>query len=47
MNNLIRPIERSRSWDAFGDFDDLMNGFFRAPLWLPGVRATPGYRRST
>ncbi len=31
MNNLIRPIERNRGWDAFGDFDDLMNGFFRAP----------------
>jgi len=31
MNNLARPVERSRGWDVFGDFDDLMGNWFRAP----------------
>lgn len=31
MNNMVRPMERSRGWDVFGDFDDLMGSWFRSP----------------
>ncbi|MGA0343524.1 MAG: Hsp20/alpha crystallin family protein [Arenicellales bacterium] len=31
MNNMVRPMERSRGWDVFGDFDDLMGNWFRSP----------------
>ena len=34
MNNLVRPAERARGWDVFGDFDDLMGGWFRSPAVL-------------
>ena len=34
MNNLTRPTERARGRDIFGDFDDLMGGWFRAPAVL-------------
>jgi len=34
MNNLVRPAERARGWDVFGDFDDLMGGWFRSPAIL-------------
>ena len=34
MNNLVRPAERTRGWDVFGDFDDLMGGWFRSPAVL-------------
>ena len=34
MNNLVRPVERTRGWDVFGDFDDLMGGWFRSPAVL-------------
>ena len=34
MNNLVRPAERARGWDVFGDFDDLMSGWFRSPAVL-------------
>lgn len=32
MNNIVRPVERTRGWDVFGDFDDLMGNWFRAPV---------------
>jgi len=34
MNNLTRPTERARGRDIFGDFDDLMGGWFRSPAVL-------------
>ena len=34
MNNLVRPAGRARDWDVFGDFDDLMGGWFRSPAVL-------------
>ena len=34
MNNLVRPTERTRGWDVFSDFDDLMDGWFRSPAVL-------------
>ena len=34
MNNLVRPAERARGWDVFGDFDDLMGGWFSSPAVL-------------
>ncbi len=34
MNNLVRPGERNRSWEVFGDFDDLMGHWFRAPTMV-------------
>jgi len=32
MNNIVRPVERTRGWDVFGDFDDVMGNWFRAPV---------------
>ena len=45
MNNMVRPAERTRGWDVFGDFDDLMGGWFRSPAvlrrddtaWMPAI----------
>ena len=34
MNNLTRPTESARGRDIFGDFDDLMGGWFRSPAVL-------------
>ena len=34
MNNLARLGERNRSWEVFGDFDDLMGHWFRAPTMV-------------
>ena len=34
MNTLTRPTERARGRDIFGDFDDLMGGWFRSPAVL-------------
>jgi len=34
MNNLMIPGERNRSWEVFGDIDDLMGHWFRAPTMV-------------
>ena len=34
MNSLMRPSERNRGWEVFGDFDDLMGHWFRAPTMV-------------
>ena len=38
MNNLIYPEERYLSSGYFGNFGDVFNGFFRAPLTRRSVR---------
>ena len=32
MNNLIRYGDRRLGWGLFGDVDNIVNGFFRAPM---------------
>ncbi|GJL82665.1 MAG: type III effector protein [marine bacterium B5-7] len=32
MNQIVKPSERRFGWDAFGDFDSLVNQMFRSPL---------------
>lgn len=34
MNNLIRYGDRRLGWGLFGDVDNIVNGFFRAPMAL-------------
>ncbi len=32
MNQIVKPNDRRYGWDLFGDFDDIVNQMFRAPV---------------